>query len=291
MDVFHQVLTEILQWAKTVGVGVVAMSLAEDHSGLPSSTDFVVEQETRWGLLTMYFDQPVTPQIPVLLAMLVEQRAEHATLLVLLANTVHDAKSSLTVASGYLELLQWKHPDDEYLHRAAKQVLQLDERLEEILGGVVEYPTTLLDPSPLIQQLADEWGPYLQKKNIALQTNLVSCWVMAERKRLAQVIQHLLNNATESILPPGVIRIDMKKNEDWLEIRVEDTGNGVDPVVATRLFSAPFTTKTQGHGLGLFFSRRIIESWGGSLELEPSTMGAVFLIRLPTVESGVGADG
>ncbi len=284
MDVFHQVLTEMLERTKTVGV--VAMSLADIHGGVQQNTDFVVEQETRWGLLTMHFDQPVTPKIPVLVAMLVEQRVEHAIFLFSMANAVHNAKSSLTVASGYIELLQWKNPEDEYLHRAASQILLLDERLEEILGGVVDYPRTALDPSPLIQQLADEWGPYLQKKGIVLQTVLVSSWVMAERRRLIQVMQHLLHNASESILSPGVIRIEMQKNDDWLEIRVKDTGGGVDPLVATRLFSALLTTKDQGHGLGLLFSRQIIESWGGSLDLEPSATGAVFLIRLPMVEQG-----
>ena len=284
MDVFHQVLTEMLERTKTVGV--VAMSLADIHGGVQQNTDFVVEQETRWGLLTMHFDQPVTPKIPVLVAMLVEQRVEHAIFLFSMANAVHNAKSSLTVASGYIELLQWKNPEDEYLHRAACQILLLDERLEEILGGVVDYPRTALDPSPLIQQLADEWGPYLQKKGIVLQTVLVSSWVMAERRRLIQVMQHLLHNASESILSPGVIRIEMQKNDDWLEIRVKDTGGGVDPLVATRLFSALLTTKDQGHGLGLLFSRQIIESWGGSLDLEPSATGAVFLIRLPMVEQG-----
>ncbi len=284
MDVFHQVLTEMLERTKTVGV--VAMSLADIHGGVQQNTDFVVEQETRWGLLTMHFDQPVTPKIPVLVAMLVEQRVEHAIFLFSMANAVHNAKSSLTVASGYIELLQWKNPEDEYLHRAASQILLLDERLEEILGGVVDYPRTALDPSPLIQQLADEWGPYLQKKGIVLQTVLVSSWVMAERRRLIQVMQHLLHNASESILSPGVIRIEMQKNDDWLEIRVKDTGGGVDPLVATRLFSALLTTKDQGHGLGLLFSRQIMESWGGSLDLEPSATGAVFLIRLPMVEQG-----
>jgi signal transduction histidine kinase len=271
---------------RTKTVGVVAMSLADIHGGVQQNTDFVVKQETRWGLLTMHFDQPVTPKIPVLVAMLVEQRVEHAIFLFSMANAVHNAKSSLTVASGYIELLQWKNPEDEYLHRAASQILLLDERLEEILGGVVDYPRTALDPSPLIQQLADEWGPYLQKKGIVLQTVLVSSWVMAERRRLIQVMQHLLHNASESILSPGVIRIEMQKNDDWLEIRVKDTGGGVDPLVATRLFSALLTTKDQGHGLGLLFSRQIIESWGGSLDLEPSATGAVFLIRLPMVEQG-----
>jgi signal transduction histidine kinase len=143
-----------------------------------------------------------------------------------------------------------------------------------------------LDPSPLIQQLTDEWRPYLQNQGIVLQTSLVSCWVIAERRRLIQVMQHLLNNATESIVPPGVIRITMQTKDNWLEIRVQDTGSGVQPSLVTRLFSAPVTTKEQGHGLGLLFSRRVVQSWGGSLDLEPSTTGAVFLIRLPMVEQG-----
>jgi signal transduction histidine kinase len=65
-------------------------------------------------------------------------------------------------------------------------------------------------------------------------------------------------------------------------VTVRDTGTGIDPADADRLFDAFFTTKPDGMGMGLAISRTIIESHGGRLWATPnSPKGTVFQFKLP----------
>jgi C4-dicarboxylate-specific signal transduction histidine kinase len=67
-----------------------------------------------------------------------------------------------------------------------------------------------------------------------------------------------------------------------VSITVEDSGVGISPEVAAKLFSAFFTTKTEGMGLGLSICRSIVEGHGGSISCAaPSARGASMQIALP----------
>ena len=67
-----------------------------------------------------------------------------------------------------------------------------------------------------------------------------------------------------------------------MELTFTDTGAGIDPAVLPRIFEPFFSTKTEGTGLGLAITQKIIESHGGSIEVE-STLGkgTTFRVRLP----------
>jgi two-component system sensor histidine kinase DctS len=68
----------------------------------------------------------------------------------------------------------------------------------------------------------------------------------------------------------------------WVEFSVSDSGIGITPEVAQRIFTPFFTTKAQGMGLGLSLCRTVVEQHGGALLYEPrSTPGTVFRFTLP----------
>ncbi|MHB1611616.1 MAG: sensor histidine kinase [Sulfobacillus sp.] len=283
MELIQKVLGEILTWAETVGIGLIGLSLGEAVRGDFTGGQFTVEQKTRGGVLILCFDQPVPPSMPLLVARLVEERVDHESLMFLMSTAVHDAKSSLAVAAGYLELMQWQNPQDEYVQRAQTQLVRLSERLEEVLGGIASYPPMPLDPKNLIQQIVDELSPYYKSQGIDLTFYASHGRVLADRRRLGQVVHNLLNNAAQAITAPGYITIEMRPDTDWIEIRIRDSGPGVDRDLLSRLFTPSMTTKATGHGLGLAFSRRIVESWGGTLRYEEGNPGAVFVMRLPSM--------
>ena len=68
----------------------------------------------------------------------------------------------------------------------------------------------------------------------------------------------------------------------WIEFSVADRGPGIADDVASRLFTAFFTTKAEGMGLGLSLCRTVVEQHGGFLEFRPnSPQGTVFRFTLP----------
>ena len=110
--------------------------------------------------------------------------------------------------------------------------------------------------------------------------------IMADRVGLQQVLMNLMLNGIEAMKEmgtPGSLTIRSKRNgHDQLLVSVADTGIGLPPENAERIFSAFFTSKTQGTGMGLTISRSIIESHGGRLWAAPNHgPGATFQFILP----------
>ena len=102
--------------------------------------------------------------------------------------------------------------------------------------------------------------------------------------QLQQVLVNLFINASQAMGGTGRIDIDAERMADGgLTLRVKDDGPGIAPEVRYRIFEALFTTKAKGSGLGLALCRRILEAHGGTIEIEPSTNGASFLMTFPSL--------
>ncbi|UXP31478.1 ATP-binding protein [Reichenbachiella agarivorans] len=103
--------------------------------------------------------------------------------------------------------------------------------------------------------------------------------------QLNQVFVNLVNNALDAMEDDGTITITTKNlDEDFIEIRIQDTGSGMPDHVKDKIFDPFFTTKDigKGTGLGLSISHGIIEKHNGTIEVESELgVGTTFIIRLP----------
>ena len=112
--------------------------------------------------------------------------------------------------------------------------------------------------------------------------------VLLAKNELIQVFMNLIKNAHDALLErhinSGEINITIFEAEDFLKIWVEDNAGGIDESIMDQIFTIYFTTKpaNQGTGLGLHMCRYIIEeSFGGSIWVENTQIGAKFIIQLP----------
>ena len=112
--------------------------------------------------------------------------------------------------------------------------------------------------------------------------------VIADRGRINQVITNLLDNAL-NFTDEGTISVILQQVENWpsfIEVRVTDTGKGIDPSIRPRLFEK-FVTKSErakGTGLGLYLCKAIVEAHGGKIWAEDNVVagrGTVFALTLP----------
>jgi signal transduction histidine kinase len=115
--------------------------------------------------------------------------------------------------------------------------------------------------------------------------------VAGDEARLGQVFLNLLLDAAQAI-PEGrpeenEVRLSARREGDEMEVEVRDSGAGIAEAVRGRVFEPFFAGRGGGGpGLGLFFSRRLVEAMGGGLRFESAPgRGTSFFVRLPLAGS------
>jgi len=104
----------------------------------------------------------------------------------------------------------------------------------------------------------------------------------ADRVQLQQVLMNLMLNGLEAMETGGELLVRSRLEAGQVSVSVSDTGVGLPPAGAHRLFDAFFTTKPRGSGMGLAISRSIVESHGGRLWAAANEeRGATFRFTLP----------
>ena len=106
--------------------------------------------------------------------------------------------------------------------------------------------------------------------------------VRADRQQLRQVLLNLLTNAYAAMDGRGTLAIEAVPGADGVEIRVADTGAGMDEDTVNHIFDPFYTRKAKGIGLGLAVTRRIVEAHGGTIAARSALgEGTTFVIGLP----------
>jgi signal transduction histidine kinase len=130
----------------------------------------------------------------------------------------------------------------------------------------------------------------VQRNHVSLQLDLADNVppILGDRIQLQQVVLNLVLNAIEAMSEVDDRRRELSVSSATDEnsgalVVVRDSGTGLDPASADRLFDAFYTTKARGMGIGLAVSRTIIQSHGGRLWATPNMPhGAIFQFSLPT---------
>ncbi|MGZ6013966.1 MAG: sensor histidine kinase, partial [Caulobacteraceae bacterium] len=150
------------------------------------------------------------------------------------------------------------------------------ERRIEQLAPVVEEAIALL--APTLRSQCDV--------NFSSQPDLEP--VLIDRVQIQQVLLNLFRNAIEAMADQPVRRLlisTLADGADAVLVRVADTGPGIDPVVAERLFQPFVTSKSAGMGIGLSICRTIMEAHGGRIWAgESRAGGAEFNLSLPGLD-------
>jgi PAS domain S-box-containing protein len=148
----------------------------------------------------------------------------------------------------------------------------------------VELVSLVAEAMALVQAQADARAITLQGPAV----EAGGAWVLADRVRLRQVLVNLLNNAVKYNRPAGRVAVELEPPRDGRRvIAVSDTGRGFAPEQLQQLYQ-PFTRfvapgeVTEGTGIGLVITRRLVDLMGGTLQVESEAgRGSVFRVELP----------
>ena len=220
------------------------------------------------------------------------QRAEFTRAL------AHDLKTPLTPLLATSEILMAENPPEplaRYAHNINAGARDMNERLDNLLDlargevGLIKLDLKRTDIPSLLHDVNDYIKPGVLKSGLNLELNISSSIpkVLADKKRLRQVVLNLLDNAIKFTERGGGITIKVWREDGFVITRVTDTGCGVNEANKDVIFQ-PYTnlhrrkTNCDGLGLGLSMSKMIIELHGGKIWLDSKyKQGAAFCFSLP----------
>ena len=214
---------------------------------------------------------------------------------VLLASLAHELNQPLAAMQLKLEYLK----SQPQLATAERQSF-LDELLQDNARAgsiIVQLRKFLRHGSTDLQRVSlervlddamDVMKPQLEKLQVHVQYEAASgVWVQAVEGQLQMVLLNLFKNAVDALkeIPaPRRFLAKLVASEREVTLTVADNGLGIEPSQWERVFDMFYSTKVDGMGLGLWLSRSILQSQGGSMSVSRSTLGgACFTLTWPRV--------
>jgi len=218
------------------------------------------------------------------------QAGSQAALGRMVAVVSHEIKNPMMIIRAAGERIEKKYDDQE-----ASFIVEEVSRLDNIVSGYLSFARggaslrlTPVDPAALGGKIVDEFRPQFEAEGVALKVEMDDSLppIMADRIGLRQVIINLLLNAMQAVSDNGPstekrVGMSIHRDGDTVQIRISDNGPGIKPSQRDRLFEPFFTTKTQGSGLGLYLSRRIIEQHHGIIGVSSDRGMTTFTVSLP----------
>jgi PAS domain S-box-containing protein len=273
----------MVRWIHTVGHPVLSNS-GDLEQFVGSSTDITerksAEQE-REKLRQLEADLAHTNRV--------------STLGEMAASLAHEIKqpiaAAITSANSCIEWLAHEPPNLDRARTAAARIDKYGNRAAEIIDRIRSFykksppQRELVNVNGIIHEMLTLLSGEATRHSVAMGTELAAELpkITADRVQLQQVFMNLMLNAIEAMNDSGgELTVKSELQDGQLQFSVTDTGVGLPTEKMDQIFSAFFTTKPQGSGMGLAISRSIVESHGGQLWASANSGGgATFHFTLP----------
>jgi PAS domain S-box-containing protein len=213
----------------------------------------------------------------------------------------HELRNPLAPIRNSVYILKHVDPTGEQAERARgvieRQATHLTRLVDDLLDvtriarGKIELRLSQLDLRETVLRAADDFRVLMDERGLEFRTVLPPGRVLAsaDATRLTQVIGNLLHNAAKFTQRGDAVTLSLQAVDGAAEIRVRDTGAGIDAAVLPKVFDAfvqgqhTLARSEGGLGLGLSLVKGITELHGGTVRVESAGRGcgAEFLVRLP----------
>jgi len=233
------------------------------------------------------------------------ERQHHLTLLgQMAAGIAHDFNNTLTILLAQCHHLRARLTSTtqdpvtpsttEALAQHERTIHDAADTIRRIRQSAISHDASTLTPIALNDLVNDviyttkpKWSDTAQRAStpILITTNLIPVPLcMGHPSQLRQAITNLLFNAVDAMPRGGTIHFVTTQHRDRIELRITDTGVGMDPHTAALAFEAFFSTKgAAGTGIGLTMVRDTVQRHGGTITIDSlPNHGTTVTIRLPT---------
>jgi signal transduction histidine kinase len=209
---------------------------------------------------------------------------------------IHEIKNRVGAVLLNLQLLAEDLPEPQtpQQRRARHRLQRLQEECQKLVDLAADFlrwtrvrelqlqPVSL---EQIVNRLVDFLTPTARAHHIDIKWFVTPDLppVLLDRDLFEQCLLNLMLNAEQAMPEGGTLTLLARREGPWVCLEVIDTGVGIPPELLPRLFEPFFSTKPDGHGLGLAITRRIVQAHGGTIEAQSTPgHGTRFTIRLPS---------
>ncbi len=203
----------------------------------------------------------------------------------------HEMGNAVTIVKCSLNILKTQYPqigETKYFGTVLGEIGYMENLLKDISDykSINSYNMKNNDIYALAENVVESVRDIYADKGIYIKINcenvnenyIINC----DATKMIQTFINLIKNAAEAIGEMGFIEINMRKNNDFVEIDITDNGSGIEEEYIESIFEPMITYKTGGTGMGLAIVKEIINGHGGIIKVVSAVdAGTTFTLKLP----------
>jgi len=211
-----------------------------------------------------------------------------ATIGTLIGSIGHELRNPLGVINNSVYFLNQRIKDKDEKVAKHLNILQMEvNKANAFISDLLDFiriRTPIFKDGSINNAIENVVDELIIPKNIILERKLDVKLprITFDLRQMKQVFHNLILNAIQAMPKGGILEIKTLSKEEFVEIKIKDSGMGISEENLDRIFEPLFTTKVTGIGLGLTIVKEILEKHGGTVEaMNNSKGGTIFTLRLP----------
>lgn len=208
----------------------------------------------------------------------------------LAASVAHEIRTPITVVRGFTQLILSHDPGRDRTVEFMQNMIEELDKAEAIIADYLQLAKKqiddvhmVLDLSRIVSGIVEVLRRYAAENHVIIRSTIANdINVDGNEVQVSQAVTNLVKNAIESHTAGGTVEVSLKSIGDRLELKVADSGRGIEASDLPKLGTPYYSTRSHDTGLGLTLTYKVVSEMNGKIRVHSRVgKGTVFTVQLP----------